>query len=84
MEVIGYIGRAEVHENTDQLMPYILQSMFLLLLPVFFAASIYMVLGRIIRVARGEKYSLIPFTIITKPSFGVMLFHFWYKAQALA
>lgn len=66
MEVIGYVGRAFASGQTDQLMPYILQSLFLLLPPVLFAASVYMVLSRIICAAHGEQYSLVRLTIITK------------------
>lgn len=36
-----------------------LQSIFLLLAPILFAASLYMTLGRIIRSVDGEKYSII-------------------------
>ncbi|KAI1845746.1 hypothetical protein JX265_000075 [Neoarthrinium moseri] len=66
MEVIGYIARAKAENETDKLMPYIVQSTFTLLPPVLFAASIYMVLGRIIRAARGEQYSLIRVARLTK------------------
>lgn len=36
-----------------------LQSIFLLLAPILFAASLYMTLGRVIRAVDGEKYSII-------------------------
>ncbi|KAH7269226.1 RTA1 like protein-domain-containing protein [Fusarium redolens] len=49
LEVIGFIGRAMANKETDQLGPYILQSVFLLIPPSLFAASIYMTLGRIMR-----------------------------------
>ncbi|KAI0835408.1 RTA1 like protein [Hypoxylon sp. FL0890] len=66
MEVVGYCARAAAHNRTSQLMPYIIQNMLILLPPVLFAASIYMVLGRIIRAVHGEPYSLIPVNILTK------------------
>ena len=47
-------------------MPYIIQSLLLLLGPSFFAASIYMILGRIIRLTGGERYSLIGPKWLTK------------------
>lgn len=47
-------------------MPYIIQSLLLLLGPSFFAASIYMVLGRIIRLTGGERHSLIRPSWLTK------------------
>ncbi|EXK78735.1 hypothetical protein FOQG_16608 [Fusarium oxysporum f. sp. raphani 54005] len=49
LEVIGFIGRAMANKATDQLGPYIIQSIFLLIPPSLFAASIYMTLGRIMR-----------------------------------
>ncbi|KAG7421506.1 RTA1 like protein-domain-containing protein [Fusarium sp. MPI-SDFR-AT-0072] len=49
LEVIGFIGRAMANKATDKLGPYIIQSVFLLIPPSMFAASIYMTLGRIIR-----------------------------------
>ena len=39
--------------------PYIMQSILLLVAPALFAASIYMVLGRIILVTDGERHSVI-------------------------
>lgn len=47
-------------------MPYIIQSMFVLLAPALFAASIYMMLGRIILLADGETHSIIKQRWLTK------------------
>lgn len=47
-------------------MPYIIQNTFLLLPPVLFAATIYMILGRIIRAVKGEQYSLVRVAWLTK------------------
>lgn len=47
-------------------MPFILQNFFILLAPALFAASIYMVLGRIIRSVRGEQHSLIRVQWLTR------------------
>ncbi|PLN78922.1 putative RTA1 domain protein [Aspergillus taichungensis] len=59
-EIQGYIIRAIAHNRTSQLIPYILQNVFILLAPVLFAASIYMALGRIIRsVPGGAQHALI-------------------------
>lgn len=46
--------------------PYILQSLLLLLAPAFFAASIYMELGRIITLVDGEHLSMIRKQRLTK------------------
>ncbi|KAJ3460678.1 hypothetical protein MRS44_011545 [Fusarium solani] len=61
MEVVGFIGRIAANNATDQLMPYIIQSLFLLIPPSLFAASIYMTLGRIMRGLgpKGEMCSII-------------------------
>ena len=47
-------------------MPYIIQSIFVLLAPTLFAAAVYMVLARIIRSVNGEKYSPIRINLVTK------------------
>lgn len=46
--------------------PYIIQNLLLLIAPAFFAASVYMVLGRIILVTDGEKHSVISKKWLTK------------------
>ncbi|KAH6719059.1 putative RTA1 domain protein [Leptodontidium sp. MPI-SDFR-AT-0119] len=66
MEFIGYAARIACHNDTSKLGPYIIQQMFILLPPVIFAASIYMVLGRIIVAVHGEEYSPIRPSRLTK------------------
>ncbi|KAH6991416.1 RTA1 like protein-domain-containing protein [Ilyonectria sp. MPI-CAGE-AT-0026] len=58
-EVIGYIGRAAAYNSTGVLIPYILQSIFLLLAPILFAATLYMTLSRVISAVHGEACSMI-------------------------
>ncbi|KAJ9136871.1 RTA1 like protein [Pleurostoma richardsiae] len=65
-EIIGYVGRALAYNATGELIPYILQSIFLLLAPILFAASLYMTLSRVIFAVRGEKYSFVPARWITR------------------
>ncbi|RHZ66722.1 RTA1 domain-containing protein [Aspergillus thermomutatus] len=65
-EIIGYIGRIDSHGKTGKLGPYIIQSVFILLGPVLFAASVYMVLGRLIRSIQAEKHSVIRVNWLTK------------------
>jgi predicted secreted protein len=65
-ETIGYIGRALSHNDREALGPYVIQTLLLLLGPALFAASIYMILGRIILLTDGERYSLIRRTWLTK------------------
>ncbi|KAJ4361248.1 hypothetical protein N0V95_002066 [Ascochyta clinopodiicola] len=66
MEFIGYAARIASYNDTSKLGPYIIQQMFILLPPVLFAASIYMVLGRIMVALRGEEYSPIRPSRLTK------------------
>ena len=47
-------------------MPYIIQNILILLGPALFAGSIYMVLGRLIRVLDADDYSLIRVQWLTK------------------
>ncbi|KAB2570221.1 Protein RTA1 [Lasiodiplodia theobromae] len=68
-EVVGYAGRAMSAKQDAgcwTLMPYIIQSIFLLVAPALFAASIYMILGRIILLTDGEQHSIIRRTRLTK------------------
>ncbi|KAI0098500.1 RTA1 like protein [Daldinia grandis] len=67
-ETIGYIGRAmsspEYPNFTKN--PYIIQSILLLLGPTLLAASIYMILGRLVVLLEAESYSLIRPRWLTK------------------
>ncbi|CAI4216068.1 unnamed protein product [Parascedosporium putredinis] len=67
-EGIGYIGRilswAERPDYTKN--PYIIQSMMLLLPPALFAASIYMILGRLIVRLEADALSIIRPRWLTK------------------
>ncbi|KAJ4357675.1 uncharacterized protein N0V89_002251 [Didymosphaeria variabile] len=68
LEVIGYGGRIAANNATDKLMPYIVQSVFLLVPPSLFAASIYMTLGRVMRGLgpAAEQLSIIRIGWLTK------------------
>ncbi|KAF4457377.1 hypothetical protein F53441_706 [Fusarium austroafricanum] len=67
-ECVGYIGRAlsakEAPDFTKN--PYIIQSILLLLGPALLAASIYMVLGRLIRLLDADDLSVISPKWLTK------------------
>ncbi|KAL0933990.1 RTA1 domain-containing protein [Colletotrichum truncatum] len=67
-EAGGYIARAMSARQTPdwKLMPYIIQSLLTLLGPTLFAASIYMVLGRMISFLHGDSYSVIRPKWLTK------------------
>ncbi|GIK00110.1 hypothetical protein Aspvir_004127 [Aspergillus viridinutans] len=58
-ETFGYYGRAWSHQDRTAIGPWALQQMLILCAPPFIAASIYMVLGRIIRAFDAEHHSSI-------------------------
>ncbi|CAH0047799.1 unnamed protein product [Clonostachys solani] len=67
-EAAGYVGRNISAGETPNWTtgPYILQSLTLLLGPTLLAASIYMALGRLIRLLNADRHSLIRTTWLTK------------------
>ncbi|KAF2821500.1 RTA1-domain-containing protein [Ophiobolus disseminans] len=56
-EPIGYACRAIARYYTASLIPFLLQGVFLLLPPVLFAATLYMVYSRLVRSVHGERFS---------------------------
>lgn len=68
VEAVGYIGRAlsskEAPDFTKN--PYIVQSLLILLGPTLVAATVYMVLGRLVLVLQGENNAIIKPRWITK------------------
>ncbi|OAT14126.1 RTA1 domain-containing protein [Blastomyces gilchristii SLH14081] len=65
-ETIGYCGRLWGHYDKFSLGGFIIQAILILVAPALFAASIYMILGRLIRTLRAEHLSLIPVQWVTK------------------
>ncbi|KAJ4361238.1 hypothetical protein N0V95_002056 [Ascochyta clinopodiicola] len=65
-ELIGYCARAAARDKTDRLMPYVIQNILILVAPALFAASVYMVLGRLIRALHAESHSVVPVRWLTK------------------
>lgn len=68
-EVAGYVGRilnALENPGPYTLIPYIIQSIFLLVAPALLAASIYMELGRIVAMVEGDQFLFIRRTRLTK------------------
>ncbi|KAL5334110.1 RTA1 like protein-domain-containing protein [Aspergillus crustosus] len=68
LETVGYIGRVlsftEAPDFTQG--PYVMQSALILIAPAFLAASIYMILGRIITMLDAERCSIIRLRFLTK------------------
>lgn len=65
VEIIGYSTRIYSHSHIDNIPAFAVQSTVLLVAPPLFAATIYMILGRIIRVLRAEVLSLVPLRSLT-------------------
>ncbi|KAF2662880.1 RTA1 like protein [Lophiostoma macrostomum CBS 122681] len=67
-EVVGYIARAVSHSQAPNptIAPYIISTLLILVAPALLAASIYMVLGRVIISLDAEAYSLIRTRWLTK------------------
>ncbi|KAK5168099.1 uncharacterized protein LTR77_006667 [Saxophila tyrrhenica] len=68
-ETVGYVGRAlSAGENPGPYtkIPYIIQSVLLLLAPALFAASVYMHLGRVVMMSEGDHALFIRRTWMTK------------------
>ena len=61
VEIVGYATRSVSNKQAPNLTlaPFVIQSLLLLVAPALLAASIYMILGRIIISVNGEKYSLV-------------------------
>lgn len=59
VQVIGYIARLIAYNETGSLPIYAIQAVFLVLPPVFYAATLYMVYSRVVRAVHGESMSLI-------------------------
>ncbi|KAF1957806.1 RTA1-domain-containing protein [Byssothecium circinans] len=65
-EMGGYGARIGSHLDNTSWAPFIIQGTLLLIGPLFFAATIYMMLGRTIRLAGGEDVSLIKPNLYSK------------------
>ncbi|KAJ5131231.1 uncharacterized protein N7515_007270 [Penicillium bovifimosum] len=65
-QVIGYICRAASHDNFTGIPLYAMQTLFILLAPPLYAASIYMILGRTVTYLHAESLSLVPVKWMTK------------------
>jgi hypothetical protein len=67
-EAIGYVGRAINSQQSPNwsIGPFVMQSILILVAPALFAASIYMTLGRIIRLTDGAVHSMVNTRWLTK------------------
>jgi len=67
-EIVGYAARAISNKEAPNLSlgPFVIQTLLILVAPALLAASIYMILGRIIISVDAESYSLIKKRWLTK------------------
>ncbi|KAK1973774.1 RTA1 domain-containing protein [Colletotrichum cereale] len=65
-QTIGYAGRIWSHYDPLTIGGFIIQAILILVAPALYAASIYMILGRLIRTVKGEHLSLIPVNWVTR------------------
>ena len=66
VELTAYICRSISHSSPQSLTPFIISSILALVAPALFAATIYMTLGRIMRLLHAEHHSLIHVQRLTK------------------
>ncbi|KAI8191037.1 hypothetical protein K4K51_000208 [Colletotrichum sp. SAR 10_75] len=65
-QTIGYCGRIWSHFDTLSIGGFVIQAILILVAPALYAASIYMILGRLIRTVKAEHLSLIPVNWVTR------------------
>ncbi|KAF1976284.1 hypothetical protein BU23DRAFT_456382 [Bimuria novae-zelandiae CBS 107.79] len=65
-ETIGYGARAVADTDLQNKITYIIQSVLILIAPILFAASIYMILGRLILRTNSASYSVVRANWVTK------------------
>ncbi|ESK90509.1 rta1 domain protein [Moniliophthora roreri MCA 2997] len=82
MEATGYFGRIISHFDNMALGPYVTQTLFILIAPALIAASIYIILGRIIATLEAERHSLVPIKWLTKTFVIGDVFSFFMQASS--
>ncbi|KAH7142741.1 RTA1 like protein-domain-containing protein [Dactylonectria estremocensis] len=65
-QTIGYSGRIWSHYDKLSIGGFVIQAILILVAPALYAASIYMILGRLIRTLRADHLSLIPVQWVTR------------------
>ncbi|KAH7318038.1 RTA1 like protein-domain-containing protein [Stachybotrys elegans] len=65
-QTIGYCGRIWSHFDVLSIGGFVLQAILILVAPALYAASIYMILGRLIRAVEAEHLSLVPVRWVTR------------------
>ncbi|RSM10751.1 hypothetical protein CEP52_003396 [Fusarium oligoseptatum] len=65
-QTIGYAGRIWGHYDKESLGGFVMQAVLILVAPALYAASIYMILGRLIRTLDAQHLFFIPVNWVTK------------------
>ncbi|KAG9250328.1 RTA1 protein [Emericellopsis atlantica] len=65
-QTIGYCGRIWGHFDKFSIGGFVIQAILILVAPALYAASIYMILGRLIRTVHAQHHSLIPVRWVTR------------------
>ncbi|KAL7619406.1 hypothetical protein AAE478_009945 [Parahypoxylon ruwenzoriense] len=65
-QVLGYAGRIWSHYNPLAIGGFVIQAILILVAPALYAASIYMILGRLIRTMNAQHLSIIPVNRLTQ------------------
>lgn len=66
VQVVGYCGRIWSHSDPNAIGGFVMQAILILVAPALYAASIYMILGRLIRAVHSEHLSVVPLRWMTK------------------
>jgi hypothetical protein len=65
VSTIGYVGRIISINNLTSEPAFITQSLLIVLAPAFFAATVYMILGRVIAFVNAPQLSIVPHRRLT-------------------
>jgi hypothetical protein len=60
VSIVGYVGRIISINNITSKPPFIMQSVLIVLAPAFFAATVYMILGRVVAFVNAPHLSIVP------------------------
>lgn len=66
VQTVGYGGRIGSHYDREAVSYFIVQAIPILVAPALYAASIYMILGRLIRTLKASPLSIIPVGWVTR------------------
>lgn len=66
VQLVGYCGRIWSHFDPFAIGGFVMQAILILVAPALYAASIYMILGRLIRTLQADSLSLLPTAWVTR------------------